>query len=115
MPAVNVTPLGNVPVRVIRAAGEPVVVMANVKAETDLGGRRCGAGERRGAPTLSVNAWVVVPAELVAVNVIRNVRPTIAAVGVPDNFAVPSAAARNVTPVGNVPVRVRSRPENRSS
>jgi hypothetical protein len=40
-------------------------------------------------PTVSVNACVAVPTELVAVKVIGNVLPAIAVVALPDNLAVP--------------------------
>ena len=52
-----------------------------------------------------MKAWLVVPVEFLAVNVIAY-GPLAVAAGVPDRVAVPLALAVNVTPVGRVPVWV---------
>jgi hypothetical protein len=68
-PAVNVTPLGRVPVRVIVGTGDPVATIGKLNA-TPAVAVADAALVKRGAPLIvRVNAWVVAPPALVAVNV----------------------------------------------
>src|SRR4051794_21064091 len=101
--AVNVSPAGNVPVRLIEGNGLPdvfteklkgcpvvaVALVALVKAGADSG------------TTVSVKACVAAPAALVAVNVTGKVPPV---VGVPESVAVPLTPAVKLTPLGSAPL-----------
>ena len=98
--AVNVTPDGRDPVLVMVGTGVPDVVTLKEKAVPTVAVAVAGLVNLGGVVelTVSVNACVVAPAELAAVNV-SDVVP--ATVGVPERVAVPFALALNVTPEGS--------------
>ena len=102
--ALNVTPLGSVPVSLRVGVGEPVAVTVNVPAVPTVNVVLFAlviAGACAAAFTVSVNVCVaLLPTPLLAVNVILNGLPVVD-VGVPLNTPV---AALNVTPLGSAPV-----------
>jgi len=103
-PAAKLMPAGNVPVSVIVAAGDPLLVTANVNgapttAVAELALVICGTVE-----TFRVSVWLVTPTAFVAVNVTGNAWG--ASEVVPDSVAVPLPRSVNVMPVGSAPPRV---------
>jgi hypothetical protein len=95
----NVIPAGSAPVSVTVGAGNPVVLTVNDPACPTVKvavAELVMAGDCR---TVSVNDWLAVPEELVAVNVSRYV-PPVAAAGVPDSACV---AGLKLRPAGSAP------------
>ncbi len=103
--AAKVMPVGNVPVIVIVATGEPVVVMMNVNADP-VSAVAVAALVKAGAwATVMVicSLWVEDPLTDVTVT---GYDPTVPTAGTPVITAAPGVAV-NVTPAGSVPVSER--------
>ena len=100
----KLTPAGRLPALSV-AVGKPVVLTVKLNAVPAVSVSAAALVKTGALLTVRTKAWLVVPVEFFAVNVIGN-EPLAVAAGVPDRVAVPSELAVNVTPAGSVPARV---------
>src|SRR5437879_1209932 len=108
VPALNVTPLGNVPVSLKVGVGVPVAVTVNVPAVPTVNVVLLALVITGAVFTVSVKFCVAaVPTPLLAVNMIGYV-PLVPAAGVPLSVPVPLPLSAKVTPPGSVPDSVRA-------
>jgi hypothetical protein len=107
VPALNVTPVGNVPVSLRLGAGKPVAVTVNVPAAPTENVVLLALVMAGAWSTVSVKFCVaLLPTPLLAVKVIEYVLPVPAA-GVPLSFPVPLPLSVKVTPLGSAPDSLR--------
>jgi len=108
VPALNVTPLGNVPDSLNVGVGVPVAVTVNVPAVPTVNVVLLALVITGAVFTVSVKGWLDgVPTPLVAVKVMGYV-PLVPAAGVPLSFPVPLPLSVKVTPLGSAPDSVRA-------